>query len=105
MTDTPFDREEGRSWRHADDEDVCGPSPWRWCEGLCAPQPRRTAALFVLMCPFLATILVASASSCWLLALPGVLWVCIPVCLWAASEIHKLWGYWDGRVELVEEWP
>ncbi|CAE8587986.1 unnamed protein product, partial [Polarella glacialis] len=53
-----------------------------------------------------AVILAAARSAhCLLLALPGLVWLCLPVCIWMAAEIHKLWLYWDGRIQFVEDWP
>eukprot|EP00933_Yihiella_yeosuensis_P050743 TRINITY_DN4853_c0_g1_i2.p2 TRINITY_DN4853_c0_g1~~TRINITY_DN4853_c0_g1_i2.p2 ORF type:complete len:100 (+),score=13.45 TRINITY_DN4853_c0_g1_i2:221-520(+) len=62
------------------------------------------AALFIFGPP-VVLFLLARTSSCWLVAVPGLIWLCIIVCGWTASELHKLYSYWDGRVALVEEWP
>eukprot|EP00927_Polykrikos_kofoidii_P035657 TRINITY_DN30209_c0_g1_i2.p1 TRINITY_DN30209_c0_g1~~TRINITY_DN30209_c0_g1_i2.p1 ORF type:complete len:194 (+),score=25.68 TRINITY_DN30209_c0_g1_i2:128-709(+) len=142
VTYTPFDREEGRSWRYADEDDtkslprqpsspgsavsIAGSrarsSPFPsvidakggdeenspWLTGQQVERPRRWSpqvlCVLVLGLP-LASALLSWRYSCWLMSLVGIAWICGPLCLWSASEIGKLWLYWDGRAALVEEWP
>merc|ERR1712113_511800 len=61
----------------------------------------------ILVGPILVFILGLAAwwMSCWLILLPGVACLCMPACLWAAREILELWRHWDGRAQLVEDWP
>merc|ERR1712039_995565 len=66
---------------------------------------RRIQVATIVGGPLALSILVAWWSSCWLVALMGLVWLCLPTCAWAALEIQKLWFYWDGRVQFVEEWP
>jgi len=110
MADSPHAREEGQSWRYVEDEHC--ESPMSSFASVNFEEEPQTNAIgvgcmvcCVLCCPFLVTLGIAWVFSCWLVSLPGIVWLCVPLCLWAAWEIHKLWLYWDGRVQFIEEWP
>ncbi|CAK0826311.1 unnamed protein product [Prorocentrum cordatum] len=103
VTVTPYDREEGRSWRHTKECVLLTEPP---ASGLLRP---RATAVAALLAPLAISLLAARWSSCWLLSLPGLLLLCLSsssaICLRTGSEIHKLWNYWDGRVQFVQDWP
>eukprot|EP00931_Biecheleriopsis_adriatica_P110760 TRINITY_DN85064_c0_g1_i1.p2 TRINITY_DN85064_c0_g1~~TRINITY_DN85064_c0_g1_i1.p2 ORF type:complete len:164 (+),score=13.73 TRINITY_DN85064_c0_g1_i1:52-543(+) len=98
-TESPFQREDSSSWRSRGDEALSssaspGLKPCQSCP-----------ALAIALGPPCAFALAARTSNCWLLSIPGLIWLCLPLCMWTAWEIHKLWKYWDGRVQFTEDWP
>mmetsp|Transcript_21162 Transcript_21162/g.59223 ORF Transcript_21162/g.59223 Transcript_21162/m.59223 type:complete len:230 (+) Transcript_21162:81-770(+) len=164
VTCTPFDREEGRSWRHADEGRRAGQFPLANFAGgfastshgtseldsraedyrdeaspaslsgssviggggvararaallhsagnvaavdSASPSRRCSPQVFcaVALCPLGFAMLLARSTSCWLMLVPGLASISVPLCLWSAKEIGKLWLYWDGGVQLLEDWP
>mmetsp|Transcript_83639 Transcript_83639/g.132202 ORF Transcript_83639/g.132202 Transcript_83639/m.132202 type:complete len:176 (-) Transcript_83639:50-577(-) len=107
---SPYTREEGLSWRCAEEEH-CKSQMSSFVSEADDDESQANVAgrgCFVCCClgiPFLFALTIAWSMSCWMVSLPGIAWVCVPLCLWAAWEIHKLWLYWDGRAEFMEEWP
>lgn len=109
--DNPFSREEGQSWRYSEDDHYGRQqAPVDLHEYDQESQDRKSTVNQAMVCcclgcPFLFAMALGWSFSCWLVSLPGIAWMCVPLCLWAAWDIHKLFLYWDGRVQLVEEWP
>merc|ERR1740129_1522483 len=97
VSESPYDREEGHSWRYAECSLLMEPSVMERIGHSLVPG--------IFIGPLAVSVLLAWWLSCWLLSLPGLAWLCLPPCLWAGCEIHKLWLYWDGRVQFVEDWP
>lgn len=98
--ETPYAREKGHSWRYAETQ----------CSLLPEPPPadrlgRGAVVLALILGVPAAALALARLFACWLLFLPGLMFLCVPVCIRAAIEIHRLWRYWDGREQLVEDWP
>merc|ERR1712194_735055 len=50
-------------------------------------------------------VLLARCTTCWLLALPGVIWLSAPVCIWTVSHMYQGAKYWDGRAQLMGAAP
>merc|ERR550525_1811080 len=74
ITVTPYDREEGRSWRHVTE---CTLLTEPYLPNWLVPGSKTIALLF---CPLGISLLVARWTSCWLLSLPGIVFLCVPVC-------------------------
>lgn len=109
-TMSPYNREEGNSWRFSDAEaqvvfsNMSSYSTWGSGHSLscgclctiCSFDGMTRCAVLTLLGPPALALLVANTSSCWLLLTPGIVWLFLPMCLWTVSETRKIAHHWDG---------